>query len=317
MTPDPGPTPRIAVVVPTHNRVYRLSLLLEALRAQTLPLDAFEVIVVDDGSADDTPRLLADAERAGDLDLRVLRREPSGGPAKARNLGWHAARAPLVAFTDDDCRPTPGWLEAFLAAAEAEPGVVLQGKVLKDPEQMDALNPFAHTYEVHCYDTGFATANMLYPRALLERLGGFDESFPRAAGEDTDLGWRALGAGARIAFCEEALVHHGIVPVGAIPRLRQAGRWSETVRLYRLHPQMTKVKGVFWRHNHWVLFRFLVALALPRWLGPVRLYLAAPYVKHLTDRRTGPLLAPYLLAVDLAEVAAIGRGAIRYRVLVL
>jgi hypothetical protein len=80
---------------------------------------------------------------------------------------------------------------------------------------------------------------------------------------------------------------------------------------------MRKVKGLFWRQNHWELFRFLVALALPRRLGMLRLYLAAPYVKHLTDRRTGPLLAPYLLALDLAEVLAVVRGAIRYRVLVL
>ena len=309
--------PRIAVVVATHDRAHRLGLLLDALRAQTLPPEQFEVVVVDDGSADATPAVLADAERAGDLDLRVLRREPAGGPARARNLGWRAARAPLVAFTDDDCRPTPTWLEEYLRAAEAAPGVVLQGMVLKDPEQLDALNPFAHTYEVHGYDQGFATANMLYPRDLLEQLGGFDESFLQAAGEDTDLGWRALEAGAQIAFCEDALVHHGIVPVGAVARLRSASRWTSTVRLYRRHPGLSKVKGVFWRHNHWELFRFLVALALPRRLGPVRLYLAAPYVKHLTDRRTGPLLAPYLLALDLAEVLAIVRGAVRYRVFVL
>lgn len=310
-------TPRIAVVVASHDRAYRLSLLLEALRRQTLPRDDFEVVIVDDGSQDATPRLLADAERAGDLDLRVLRREPAGGPAKARNLGWRAARAPLIAFTDDDCRPTTGWLEAYLAAAAETPGDVLQGKVLKDPEQMNALNPFAHTFEVHGYDQGFATANMLYPRELLERLGGFDESFPDAAGEDTDLGWRAIESGATIRFVDEPLVHHGIVPVGALPRLRSTRRWSTTVRLYRRHPGITKVKGVFWRHNHWELFRFFVALSLPRRLGPLRLYLAAPYVHHLTDRRTGPLLAPYLLAVDLAEVLAIVRGAIRYRVLVL
>lgn len=311
-------TPRIAVVVATHNRAFRLSLLLDALRAQSLAHEEFEVIVVDDGSADATPQLLAEAERAGDLNLHVLRREPSRGPATARNLGWRAARAPLIAFTDDDCRPTPGWLHAYLTAADSEPEIVFQGLVLKDPEQMAVLNPFAHTFEVRGRDEGFATANMLYPRALLERLGGFDESFiGLEAGEDTDLGWRAVEAGVRIEFLPEALVHHGIVPVGAIARLRSSTRWTSTVRNYPRHPGMRKVKGVFWRHNHWELFRFLVALALPRRTGPLRLYLAAPYVEHLTNRRTGPLLAPYLLALDLAEVLAIVRGAIRYRVFVL
>ena len=310
-------TPRIAVVVATRDRAFRLSLLLDALRAQQLDADAFEVVVVDDGSQDATPLLLADAERAGDLDLRVLRREPAGGPAAARNLGWRAVRAPLVAFTDDDCRPSEGWLDALLAAADEHPGVVFQGRVEKDPSQMDAMSPFAHTYEVHGFDQGFATANMLYPREILERLEGFDETFLLPAGEDTDLGWRAIEAGAEIQFIPGALVYHGIVPTGALARFRATSRWTSTVRNYPRHPGMRKVKGLFWRQNHWELFRFLVALALPRRLGIVRLYLAAPYVKHLTDRRTGPLLAPYLLALDLAEVLAVVRGAIRYRVLVL
>jgi hypothetical protein len=66
-----------------------------------------------------------------------------------------------------------------------------------------------------------------------------------------------------------------------------------------------------------VLFRFLLALVLPRRWGLLRLALAAPYVAYLTNRRTGPLLAPYLLALDLAEVFAVVRGAIRYRTLVI
>jgi glycosyltransferase involved in cell wall biosynthesis len=308
--------PRISVVVATHDRAYRLSLLLEALRAQTLPREQFEVVIVDDGSRDATPALLRDAAAAGDLDLRALRQEPARGPAAARNVGWRAARAPLVAFTDDDCRPAPQWLEAFLAAAR--PDTFVQGRVEKDPDQMDALSPFAHWYEVHHADEGFPTANILYPRDLLERLGGFDESFVLLeAGEDTDLGWRAREAGAEVAFAADALVHHGIVPVGAIARLKGTQRWTSTIRNYRRHPGMRKHKKIFWRHNHYELFRFLVALALPRRFGPLRLFLAAPYVKHLTDRRTGPLLAPYLLAHDLLETAAIVRGGIRYRVFVL
>ena len=308
--------PRIAVVVATHDRAHRLALLLDALRAQTIPHGEFEVVIVDDGSADSTPAVLADAERAADLDLRVLRREPAGGPAVARNLGWRVAHAPLVAFTDDDCRPSPQWLEELLIAAEESPGALVQGRVDKDPEQMHDLSAFAHWYEVRHAGEGFPTCNILYPRDLLERMDGFDESFA-IAGEDTDLGWRAVESGAGVVFAPDALVHHGIIPVGPIGRLRLTQRWAMTIRNYRRHPEMPKVKGLFWRHNHYELFRFLVALALPRRFGALRLFLAAPYVVHLTDRRTGPLLAPYLLAVDMAEVMAVVRGAIRYRVLVL
>jgi glycosyltransferase involved in cell wall biosynthesis len=306
---------RVTVIAATRDRGRRLSLLLDALRAQTV--QDFEVVIVDDGSKDATPQLLADAAAAGDLRLSVIRQEQSRGPAVARNAGWRAGSAPLVAFTDDDCRPAPDWLEAGLRAFEEHPDAVLQGRVEMDPEQLHLLNPFTHYFVVHDEHQGFPTANIFYPRGLLERLDGFDESFGRAAGEDTDLGWRATEAGAGVVFARDALVYHGIVPVGAIHRLKGTARWADTVQNYNRHPGMKKVKGIFWRYNHYELFKFLVALVLPRWLGPLRLYLAAPYVRYLTDRSTGPLLAPYLLALDLAEVLAILRGAIRHRVLVL
>jgi glycosyltransferase involved in cell wall biosynthesis len=308
--------PQISVVIPTHNRSGPLQTALAGLRGQTLPRERFEVIVVDDASSDDTPRVLAAAREAGEVDL-VLRRDTSGGPGAARNTGWREARGQLIAFVDDDCRPTPEWLERGLEAHRQHPGAFIQGPVLKDPEHMHRLNPFAHFFEVHGLDQGFATANIFYSRALLDRLDGFDaQAFPYA-GEDTDLGWRAIEAGAQPVFATGALVYHGIFPRSPLARLRMTARWTDTVKTYRRHPQIKKVKGVFWRHNHWVLFRFLVALALPRRLGPVRLWLAAPYVHYLTDRRSGPLLAPYLIALDLAEVVAITRGAVRYRVLVV
>jgi GT2 family glycosyltransferase len=179
------------------------------------------------------------------------------------------------------------------------------------------MSPFAHFFFAYAPGGGYPTANIFYPRPLLERLGGFDAAnFPGVAGEDTDLAARALAAGARARWAPEALVLHGVLRVGAIHRLRVAARWTPLVQVYKRHPGLRHELrlGLFWRENHWLLTRFLVALALPRRLGPIRLALAAPYVRHLTDRRTGPLLAPYLLAVDLVEVAAILRGAVRYRV---
>jgi glycosyltransferase involved in cell wall biosynthesis len=309
-------SPRVSVVIPTHNRSGPLQSALAGLRAQTLPREQFEVVVVDDASTDDTPSVLEQAEAAGDVDI-ALRREVSGGPGGARNAGWRQARGEVIAFLDDDCRPTPEWLERGLEVHEQHPEAFIQGRVLKDPEHMDRLSPFAHFFEVHGYDQGFPTANIFYPRTLLDRLGGFDETFRRAAGEDTDLGWRALEAGAQAIFATDALVYHGIFPMSPWARLKLTQRWADTVRGYRLHPGMRKIKGLFWRQNHWEFFRFLVALALPRRLGPLRLYLAAPYVAYLTGRRTGPLMAPYLIALDLGEVIAVVRGGIRYRVLVL
>src|SRR5437870_4291060 len=86
----------VSVVIPTHNRARRLGATLASMRAQTLPGDAFEVIVVDDGSTDETPAMLASEEARGDLQLRPVRLTGAGGAGGARNQGWRLARAPLV-----------------------------------------------------------------------------------------------------------------------------------------------------------------------------------------------------------------------------
>ena len=106
--------PEVSVVVPTHNRPAGLAKLVAALQGQDLAPARFEVIVVDDGSE---PPARVDA---GGLALRVVRHERPRGPAAARNSGWRAARAPLVAFVDDDCAPVAGWLGALLEAASAD-----------------------------------------------------------------------------------------------------------------------------------------------------------------------------------------------------
>ncbi|MGI8506727.1 MAG: glycosyltransferase family 2 protein, partial [Solirubrobacteraceae bacterium] len=105
----------VSVVVSTYNRPASLARLLDSLRAQTLASDRFEVVVVDNGSGPDTARTLEDELRRGGLVLITARHELTRGPAGGRNAGWRLARAPLVAFTDDDCAPAPGWLACALA----------------------------------------------------------------------------------------------------------------------------------------------------------------------------------------------------------
>src|SRR5438270_6893074 len=109
-------SPRISVVVTTYERAASLARLVGGLESQTLGTDQFEVIVADDGSTDDTPHVLGRLRESTPLDLRVVRNDRNRGPAAGRNLGWRVARAPVVAFTDDDCWPQPTWLEAGLAA---------------------------------------------------------------------------------------------------------------------------------------------------------------------------------------------------------
>ncbi|WP_320672480.1 glycosyltransferase family 2 protein [Patulibacter defluvii] len=339
------PAPLVSVVVPTRDRPERLARLLDGLRAQTLGAERIEVIVCDDASAEPAVAALLDAAVArGDLALRVLRQERPRGPAVARNRGWRTATAPLVAFVDDDCVPQPRWLEALLdgwqtGTADGDPALALvQGRVLPDPaEYPQRFGPFSTTLWVHEAGPRFETANIAYPRALLERLDGFDESLV-IAGEDTDLGWRAIEAGARVIWAGAALVHHGVIQQGPWGRLAKGWRWRYVPAVFRRHPGLRRelIAGVFWSRWHWWLFRAAAALLLrpraparaarpgglrgPR-RGPgwalLRWWLAMPYVLRLVDYRSGPLLAPYRLACDLVEVAAIGTGAVRHRIVML
>lgn len=306
----------VSVVVPTHDRPGGLARVLEALRAQTLAAEAFEVVVVDDGAGPETRRLLDELD---DPRVTVVRRDEARGPAAARNAGWKAARAPLVAFTDDDCRPSSRWLEALLAVATGHGGrCFVQGPVVPDPADGPSDGPFSHTLRVASLGPWWETANILYPRAALESAGGFDEQhYSGPGGEDTDLGWCAIEAGWEPVWAGDAVVHHAVTRLGPRGKLRLAWRWDETMLVFRRHPALRRelVAGLFWSPNHWWLLRALVALALPSRLWWLRWWLAAPYVLRLGTWR--PDHAAFLLAHDVVEAGACARGGLRYRVAVL
>lgn len=318
--------PVVSVVVPTHDRPVRLARLLDGLRAQTVGRDAFEVVVCDDASSDpEVAVVLREAATDGRLDLRVLRRDTSGGPAVARNVAWRTARAPLVAFIDDDCVPVPEWLAALVDARDtaADEAVVIQGPVDPDPaEYPHDYGPFSTALWVTEGSPWFETANIAYPRALLERLDGFDERLV-IAGEDSDLGWRAVEEGATVVWAADALVHHGVIRQGPWGRMWKGRRWRYVPAAFARHEGLRRELqyGVFWNDRHRWLFGAALALLLLRRRGPgwsfLRWWFGGPYLQHLTHYRTGPLLAPYRLACDVVEVASIGEGAVRHRVLML
>lgn len=311
-------TPRVSVVVNAHNRPEGIARTLAALRAQTLPADEFEVIVVDDGSAQPTRDVLArEAERPGP-EVRVLRNETPRGVGGARNVGWRAARAPLVASTDDDCEPTPRWLESGLEAWASDPKRFVQGPIRPDPHSEIPLGPLARTLENSQLGPWWQAANMFYPRAGLEEVGGLDEEhFAPYGGEDTDVGWRLIAAGYTPAWAPGAVVHHEIAYIGARRKLKAAWGWSNTMLNFKRHPQLRDhlKLGVFWIPTHWYLLRAALALALPSRLWWLRWWLAAPYVARLGTPR--PDIAAVVVATDVIEIAACARGSLRHRTLVL
>lgn len=187
--------PLVSVIVPVLEDQARLDACLAALAAQTYPRDAFEVIVVDNGSS---PPMRVDAGWA-----RLLV-EPRPGSYAARNTGIAAARGEIFAFTDADCLPAPDWLEGGVRRIVTEPGVGLVAGAI----EVFCRNPdrptVAELFELHCWgfpqrrfveQDGFgATANLFATRAAIEAVGGFDSSL--MSGGDVDFGERVRAAGA-------------------------------------------------------------------------------------------------------------------------
>jgi GT2 family glycosyltransferase len=310
-------TPDVAVVIPTRNRETRLAFALEALAAQTLPTNRFEVVVV---RAPDSSGPLTPAPPG----LRVtFLRSDVAGPAAQRNFGWRSASAPLIAFTDDDCRPAPDWLEK-LHSAQAGPETLLQGRTEPDPQEEHLYWGLARSWRITEENGWFATCNMAYPRTLLEQLDGFDERFPAAWGEDTDLGLRAMELGARQIYVNEALTWHAVLPRSLPAALREARRRDATVVVVARHPKHREelYLGHFAHPRHLRLLGALAGLALSRRWRAALVVGAAPYVlgnvdrDHLTARGLvrQALHLPARAALDLVELVVIARAALRERV---
>lgn len=197
--------PLVSVVIPTYARPVRLHDCLAALARQTMPPDTFEIVVVDDGSPHPVVPP-ADTTQAGPA-IRIIR-QPNAGPSAARNRGVAEARGELIAFTDDDCLPTPGWLESLVTAHRQCPDALVGGitfngltdDVFATTSQMiiDLVYEHFNADEVAAYF--LASNNVLCRRADYRELGGFDTSFPRAGAEDRDFcdRWRASGRSLRL-----------------------------------------------------------------------------------------------------------------------
>lgn len=316
-------TPEISVVVSTYGRSSLLSRLVAALERQTLEASRFEVVVVDNGSEDDTWAELTRLAATSSIDLRPLRIDVNHGPAPARNLGWRSSRAPLVAFTDDDCVPRPDWLAQALASARATPDLgVLQGAILR-PDGPYAYGPRTVYRETLAPSPYFEGGNLVFPRAVLERTGGFDESFG-FSGEDTAAGWAAIEDGGRWLFDETCAVTHDIVERPLRWHLMMAWREGNLVDVAVRHPAL-RAQGFWrpWAHRPW---NVAVAVGLAATVMAVRwrpaLFAWVPWVwLRRPPLRSGPIVAASAtgrwLVNDVVVLAGMLRSSVRNRTLVL
>ena len=311
------------MVIPAFRRETRLAFALAALAEQTLDPREFEVLVVRAPGEEGPFAAAPDGLRVRFLVASVR------GSAAQRNHGWRAAAARMVAFTDDDCRPAPHWLEALLAAASGADAVV-QGRTEPDPDEVHLLTGLARSMRVEGLDPWHPACNLAYPRALLDRLGGFDEAFPASWAEDTELALRASAAGARHLYAPRALVWHAVLPRALPQALRDAARRRWVPALVARHPGHRRALFCRWfvNESHAALALGLVGLVAAgrrrRAAVAVLPYLALQVPRDAGRRIVRPrrlvrfgLAVLERLAVDLVEVGSALRGAAESRALVV
>lgn len=212
-------TPCVSVVIPNWNGATLLERCLESLRRQRL--DGFETILVDNGSVDDSVALA----RRRYPEVRVLELGVNGGFARAANAGADAARAPLLAFLNNDVECAPDWLEQLVDCCRRRPrAAAVTPKILRlhDPSAIDSagdgmswsLKAFRRGagerdggYEVEEQVFAAPGTACLWRGDAFHALGGFDEGF-FAYYEDVDLSFRARLAGWEIWYAPLAVAHH-------------------------------------------------------------------------------------------------------------
>jgi glycosyltransferase involved in cell wall biosynthesis len=197
----------ISIIIPAKDAAKTLDRCLQGVLQQNGLNLPYEVIVVDDGSRDDTANI------AQHYDVRV-HRQPNAGPAAARNAGADLARGDLLVFTDDDCEPTPGWLAALVDALQDSEVVAAKGAYLTRqaaPVARFVQQEYAHKYRRLAqlpYIDFVDTYSAIYRRGVFMQNGGFDTTFTRPSAEDTDLSFRLARKGYKMTFASEAVVYH-------------------------------------------------------------------------------------------------------------
>lgn len=332
---DAESQPAIAVVVSTYRRPNYLQALIRCLEDQDLPNDQFEVVIVDNGSGDGTWSELESNAESTKLRLAVARVETNRGAGGGRNAGLSLVRAPLVAFTDDDCLPASGWLSALLQSFEGG-AAVIQGRVEPDPDGLVGCGPWDQIVEIHGMTPWFETANVAYRRDAMTAVGGFDEGDKltarhgggRAFGEDAVLAARVISAGGLPAFAEDAIVRHRVIRRSY---WRLAREWRDFIGFPGLVQRSDFAAQTLWMrvflNKETAIFdaavgSVLLAIATRRPYFALGALFWARRRVHLIRRTGATKVQTLLLLGPRAGIEAVGlvslvRGSVRHRRLVL
>ena len=309
-TPSPSESPnvpaavrRVSVVIPAHNEAPGIGDTIRAVRAQARTGIEIEVLVVDDGSEDGTADV---AQAAG---ARVIRMEPGGNPAAARNRGAAEATGDPIVFLDADCVPTSGWLAAILAAHDRGEGVV--GGSLDLPPGLPAsarCDYYCGWYLVHSHRPAgevphIPPPNLSVRRELFFQTSGFTERQPFSYTNEERI-WQGelRRAGHRLWFEPAARVFHHNRP-GFRNLMRRNYRWAYTAIPAKAETGAARLAGLYRRP------RLLIAASFPLALAHTALILGCWLRAGVLE----PLwMSPAILASRLSYAAGMTVGGVRW-----
>jgi GT2 family glycosyltransferase len=241
----------LSIIIATRNRAQQLCRALESVKVQSLAANRFEVIVVDNGSSDETSRLAPIALKH--FPHAKFLTESKAGAAAARNSGVAASNAPLVVFLDDDVIADRQLLEEHLRSHRDQNNIAVLGAVrfpwrgTESPlfkllvQRPELLQTFAFDDPQNVSFLHFYTCNLSMPRAFFTHNPGFDEQFTGSGFEDTELGYRFLRAGRRLTFNPRASVLHDAQVSASVLAKKQFNNGRYLAYLLRKHSDLRKV----------------------------------------------------------------------------
>ena len=248
----------ISIVIPTYNRSHLLIRVLQALEGQRFPFHRFEVIIVDDGSSDDTQRLVLDFKARSPLNIQYFYQQNKKQGA-ARNLGIRHARFPLLLFIGDDILPDHAFLAQHLAFYERLDDPEMSAVIGYTPWSPDlTVTPFMEFIGAYGHQFGYAliqgngplpfnfyyTSNLMIPLSTINRLDRwFDEDFHSYGWEDIELGFRLERAGVFLYYNPHAVgFHHHPMDVDAFCLRQQKVGYSSNI-FVKKHPELCPFLG--------------------------------------------------------------------------
>jgi glycosyltransferase involved in cell wall biosynthesis len=196
---------RATIQLCTYNRAALLEQVLDACFEQTVDPNAYEVVLVNDGSTDATPSVIARAAQRATCRFEIIN-QVNSGLAKGRNAGIARASGERIIFIDDDVLPLPNFVEEHLRSHDRTPKAIVRGGAI-NVENFDVLP--VPIWSIKDYSGNFFwTTNVSVPLATIREIGGFNESFSEYGWEDIDVGLRLRARGVRAVFNPKALVYH-------------------------------------------------------------------------------------------------------------